>query len=281
MPDGDHFLMRDPATGDVLRLSASDGRLVWRQEIGEPRRPARRRRRRGAPRRPVRQALRARPKQRRDPRPCGLRPAAPHPPPPWDATPSRSMSWANTPASTHSPVKTFHASGSTTSGTRRVSVVTPPTFVLNKLVIAENTGISTSRVHVLAADSKGALAIEVGDTRLDGLVVTAPAVDGRRIAVVSTTGAVRVFDVSTSDDEGSVSLVASRDPESGPPVGPLRAHRRGQRLDRRRPALEAGYRRHRKPIAGAGRRRRSLRRHFRRPPATVGPGHHPHSAPEG
>ncbi len=91
------------------------------------------------------------------------------------------------------------------------AVVSPPIAVLNKLVVAENTGAETSRLHVLSLDDKGAAAKEVAGSKLAGLVVTPLVEAGRRFAAVTTRDEAVVYQLSGAGDEKSLAVVARRD----------------------------------------------------------------------
>ena len=102
-----------------------------------------------------------------------------------------------------------HASG---------SVAVPPVTVLNKVVVAENSGLETSNLHVLARTDDERIATTDTSRRLQGLVSTPLLVAGRRLVALTTMGQVTVYEVGSSPGEQSLTQIATRDAESGPPI---------------------------------------------------------------
>ena len=102
-----------------------------------------------------------------------------------------------------------HASG---------SMAAPPVTVLNKVVVAENSGLETSYVHALARTDDERIAAIDASRRLDGLVNTPLLVAGRRLVALTTTGQVMVYEVGSGGGEQSLDQIATRDAESGSPV---------------------------------------------------------------
>ncbi len=103
-------------------------------------------------------------------------------------------------------------------GHQKGSISVPPVPVLNKVVVTEKTGVATSRVHVLGTDENGVITNEVADSRVEGIVATAPVASGRRLGVLSTTGVIQVFDVGTGNKDTAFTRVAARDGLRGEPV---------------------------------------------------------------
>jgi outer membrane protein assembly factor BamB len=92
-------------------------------------------------------------------------------------------------------------------------VSAPPISVLNKIIVADNSGAETCQLRVLSLDAEGAVANEVAGTRLTGLVVTPLVEERRRFAAVTTLGQASVYEVGASDDAKSLVQLASRDPQ--------------------------------------------------------------------
>lgn len=91
------------------------------------------------------------------------------------------------------------------------AVVAPPIVVLNKLVVAENSGADACRLHVLLLDDKGAPNQEIADSRLAGVVVTPLVEAGRRFAAVTSRGMASVYEMSGAGDAKSLAVLATRD----------------------------------------------------------------------
>jgi len=91
------------------------------------------------------------------------------------------------------------------------SVIVPPIAVLNKLVVAENSGVDVSRLHVLALDEQGSPDKEVAGSRLAGLVATPLVEAGRRIAAVTSRGVAAVYEISGASDAKALAVIATRD----------------------------------------------------------------------
>ncbi|RIK81654.1 MAG: hypothetical protein DCC67_07985, partial [Planctomycetota bacterium] len=94
------------------------------------------------------------------------------------------------------------------------SVTAPPLQLLNKLVIADNSGAETCQVRVLSLDAQGAVAKEVASHRLVGLVTTPLPKAARRFAAVTTRGQAVVFEAGASDDASALTALATREPEN-------------------------------------------------------------------
>jgi len=97
-------------------------------------------------------------------------------------------------------------------------VFTPVATILNKVIAAVNTGVATSQIQVMATDRDG-LPTEITTTRRqNGLINTRLLVAGRRLVALTTSGQISVYEVGAETGDQSLTLLASRDPESGPPV---------------------------------------------------------------
>lgn len=93
-------------------------------------------------------------------------------------------------------------------------VMAPPIYAVNKVIVADNVGVGTSQIHALSIDDRSVVTAEAAMRRLSGLVSTPLAVAGRRIAVVTSLGQAGVIEVATGQNEGALSLVASREAEA-------------------------------------------------------------------
>ncbi len=101
--------------------------------------------------------------------------------------------------------------GVTYLGHRAGSIVTAPTQVLRRLVVAENSGVATSRLRVFALEADGTLGAGVADEPLEGIVTQRPLAVGRRLMVVTQLGAISLWDFGVGANETPVSLLAKRD----------------------------------------------------------------------
>ncbi len=102
-----------------------------------------------------------------------------------------------------------HASG---------SVTVPPVAVLNKVVVAENSGLETSYLLALSRTDDERIASLDASRRLEGLVSTPLLVAGRRLIALTTRGQVTVYEIGSGGGEQSLDQIATREAESGPPV---------------------------------------------------------------
>jgi len=98
------------------------------------------------------------------------------------------------------------------------SVVVSPVMVLNKVVVAENSGVETCYLHALGTTAEGQIAAIDASRRLEGLVNTPLLVDGRRLVALTTMGQVAVYEVGAGGGEQSLDQIAIREPESALPV---------------------------------------------------------------
>ncbi|HEX6962179.1 MAG TPA: PQQ-binding-like beta-propeller repeat protein [Lacipirellula sp.] len=123
----------------------------------------------------------------------------------------------------HSNLYTLSSSDLACVGVRYIGhaageIAVPPALVLNKLIIADNSGLETSRIRMFTLNADGAADQEVGTRRLAGLVLTPLQTAGRRVAAVTSRGQAAVFEASTENDETALSLLAARDAQRDQPL---------------------------------------------------------------
>lgn len=99
------------------------------------------------------------------------------------------------------------------------SVATPPIALSGRVLMLENSGLETSRLHVYVTDGDGVPSNQVADRRLDGVVTTAPVVSGRKLLIATETGAIYLFESSAGADGPPLTLLASRSAD-GSSAGP-------------------------------------------------------------
>ncbi len=97
------------------------------------------------------------------------------------------------------------------SGHARGAISVPPATVLNKVIVADNSGTEMCRLRVLSIDPDGAINGEIASERLTGLVITPMARAGRRLAAATTVGQIAVVEISGADDATALSVVARRE----------------------------------------------------------------------
>jgi len=88
---------------------------------------------------------------------------------------------------------------------------TPPIAILNKVVVADNSGAETCQIRVMALNDQGVPASEAASFRLSGLVTTPLQVAGRRFATVTSHGQAVVFEVAAGNDKSALTPLASRE----------------------------------------------------------------------
>ena len=98
------------------------------------------------------------------------------------------------------------------------SVAVPPVTLLNKVVVAVNSGLETSYLHVLSLTNDELIAATDTSRRLDGLVTTPLLVEGRRLVALTTLGQATVYEVGSGSGDDSLTQLATREAESGPPI---------------------------------------------------------------
>ncbi len=98
------------------------------------------------------------------------------------------------------------------------SVAVPPVTVLDKVVVAENSGLETGYLRVLARTDDERIASIDTSRRLEGLVTTPLLVEGRRLVALTTLGQATVYEVGSGSGDDSLTQLATREAESGPPI---------------------------------------------------------------
>jgi hypothetical protein len=88
---------------------------------------------------------------------------------------------------------------------------TPPIAILNKVVVADNSGAESCQVRVLALDDQGAPTADATSYRLSGLVTTPLQTAGRRFATVTSQGQAIVFEVAAGNDKSALTPLAQRE----------------------------------------------------------------------
>lgn len=88
------------------------------------------------------------------------------------------------------------------------TVHVPPAILLRNVVIAENEGAATCRLHVFSRDEQGMSWQPVQDIRLTGHVLTPPVVDGRRMVVATDRGHIHLLESGSADGQAPLIKVA-------------------------------------------------------------------------
>jgi PQQ-like domain len=123
----------------------------------------------------------------------------------------------------HSNLYTLSTSDLSCLGVRYIGhaageVAVPPALVLNKVIVADNSGLETSRIRMFSLNADGAADREVRSHRLTGLVLTPMQTAGRRIAAVTSRGQAAVFEATAENDQAAFTLLASREAQGGEPL---------------------------------------------------------------
>jgi outer membrane protein assembly factor BamB len=92
---------------------------------------------------------------------------------------------------------------------------TSPVIVLNKLIVADNSGAETCQLRAIALNDQGVPTAEAASQRLSGLVTTPLQAAGRRFASVTSQGQAIVFEVAAANDKTALTPLASRDAKDG------------------------------------------------------------------
>ncbi|MEM9660440.1 MAG: PQQ-binding-like beta-propeller repeat protein, partial [Planctomycetota bacterium] len=100
-------------------------------------------------------------------------------------------------------------------GHAKGSVTVAPVSVLDKVIVAENYGAETCRVHAVDVNAEGDAVAEAAANRLDGLIVTPMLIAGRRVATLTTKGAINVYEVAPGDGAAALNQLAARDAARG------------------------------------------------------------------
>lgn len=95
---------------------------------------------------------------------------------------------------------------------------TPPVAILNKVIVADNSGAETCQIRVLALNDQGAPMADAVRYRLSGLVTSPLQTAGRRFATVTSQGQAIVFEVAASNDKAALTALASRDAQNSEPM---------------------------------------------------------------
>lgn len=90
-------------------------------------------------------------------------------------------------------------------------VATPPIAILNKVIVADNSGAETCQIRVLSLNDQGVPSAEATNFRLSGLVTTPLQSAGRRFATVTSHGQAVVFEVAAGNDQSALTPLASRE----------------------------------------------------------------------
>lgn len=98
------------------------------------------------------------------------------------------------------------------------AVVAPPVVVLNKVIVADNSGTDLCRVRVLSLDNNGAVDGEIAGDRLAGIAITPLATAARRVVATTTRGQVGVYDINGASDQTALTRVARRDSRDAEPL---------------------------------------------------------------
>lgn len=104
----------------------------------------------------------------------------------------------------------FTCTGVFYSNHARGSIAAPPAIALDKVMLSETNGATTSKLRLFGIDGSGSLTEQLAEQRISGRVVTQPMVEGRRITVVSDRGAVGVYEVSAGPDGDPLAVLATR-----------------------------------------------------------------------
>ncbi len=96
------------------------------------------------------------------------------------------------------------------SGHAAGAIAAPPVAILDKVIIADNTGTETCRLRVLTVDERGVVNGETASERLAGLVLTPMAAAGRRLAATTTRGAIAVVEIAGGDGTSALAVIAKR-----------------------------------------------------------------------
>ncbi len=93
------------------------------------------------------------------------------------------------------------------------SIVVPVAKILNKIIVAANTGISTCELSVVSTAEDGLPRVLDTEKRLTGTVDTPLLVEGRRLVVLTSLGQISAYEVSSAEGKEALSRIAERDPE--------------------------------------------------------------------
>jgi len=94
------------------------------------------------------------------------------------------------------------------------SVATPPVCVLDKVIVAVAKGLSTCHLEVINTTDVGIAEQRATSRRLSGLVNTKLLTQGRRLVALTSRGQVAVYEVGSGAEQGALTQIALREPES-------------------------------------------------------------------
>ena len=214
---GDHLLAFDAKHQELLCLQALTGKLVWRQQLGEPT---------AAPL-VVDQRIFVAAESGRlyvvDLR-TGTRTGYLQFAQPLRVTPAVDRTAQHLYLTgDHSSIYSISLADMTCAGVYYLghssgSIRVPPAQLLDRLAVLENDGVATCQLLILTLDKAGAVAKIETTRRLQGLAASPPLVTGRRLIVVTDRGELDAFDVAAADGNQALIQVATREPTSRDPL---------------------------------------------------------------
>lgn len=101
------------------------------------------------------------------------------------------------------------------------SITAPPEKILNKLIIAANTGAQASKLQVLALDGQGLPIATDVEKRLVGTIATPLGSEGRRLVAITSLGEITVFDVANAAGKAALNETAKREAAKSQSVAPF------------------------------------------------------------
>ena len=95
-------------------------------------------------------------------------------------------------------------------GHRAGTIAVPPIHLLGQLFVFENRTASRGLIRIFQTDDAGLNLIQSQDPiEVNGNIVTAPLVDGRKLVVLSDRGQIKVLDIEPTNQQDKVSVIAS------------------------------------------------------------------------
>ena len=216
LDDGD-FIIVDAVRHELVRLSAADGKLVWRQSFDGP----------IAPPAVVASRLLVTEKggklhvvdARSGERNGYVTFGQPLPvPPAVNKLGTRAYVIGQHSSLFTISLEDYSCLGVSFVGHERGSIAASPVVALGKVIVAENAGRDTSRLRVFSTDDMGAVTEQDTSRRLKGLVNTPLLVDGRRLVALTSRGQVTAYEVGSGSGKEVLTRIASRGAESGSAV---------------------------------------------------------------
>jgi tetratricopeptide (TPR) repeat protein len=98
------------------------------------------------------------------------------------------------------------------------TIHTAPVIVMDKLVVVEDSGVETSRLHLLITDSAGTVSKQQAERRLNGMMTSPPQTTGRGLIVVTDRGQIEVYDIAAGNEGDALTPIATREANSVRPV---------------------------------------------------------------